>query len=332
MNKNRKAPVLVVVSIFVLIVVFAVVAFSVFKNISIGGDTVPLNPVDESSQELKLSFNQKGSILAVSITPTALIEDSRCPSNVVCVWAGTVKVRALLESGLGKANQIFELNMPITTEAEEITLIDVLPGTVVGETIATSSYRFVFRVKDRKENSSVSMAGITFSYPDDFGLAVTRGQVLVMSYIPTCEDDFDYCLYYDGTEYEGTNFDSAGVRIKKRTDITYENACLNMPPVGYTSLVPRMDKKPSYATSVFSPVGDAGLGHYAKGSVYRLFMATTTCLEFETRIGESQFANYEPGTIEEFTEAKRSHIENKLKTILGGITIVRTGEKVVFPR
>ncbi len=330
MNKNNKVLMLVGV---VIVVALIVTAFIVLKNNMSAGDDKPVVTTPISPQELTLSLDQKGSTLGLGITPIALVEDSRCPSDVVCIWAGTVKVRTSLESSLGKVDQIFELNKPVTTDGIDITLINVLPGTLANETIATSSYHFVFRFEDRSESDKVvvTVSGITFAYPDDFGLAVTKEQILATSYIPACEDGFDYCLYYNNTAFDRTNFDSAGLRIEKRVDITSENVCMTMPPNGYKSLTPVVNKKVSYATSVFSPVGDAGAGHYASGSVYRLFIATTTCLEFETRIGESQFANYETGTIQEFTKDKRLLVENKLKSILDGVAISKTGEKVVFP-
>lgn len=317
----------------VIVAALLVTALIVLKNNMLVGDEIPMGTTPVSAQELTLSLGQKGSTFGLDITPIALVEDSRCPVDVVCIWAGTVKVRTSLESSLGKADQIFELNIPVTSGGKEITLINVLPGTLANETIATSSYRFVFRFEERRESEKVvvSASGITFSYPDDFGLAVIKEQILATSYIPACEDGFDYCLYHNNTAYDGTNFDSAGVRIEKRVDITSENVCLTKPPTGYKSLIPITNKKVLYATSVFSPVGDAGAGHYSSGSIYRLFIASTTCLELETRIGESQFANYETGTIQEFTKDKRLLVENKLKSILDGITINKTGEKVVFP-
>src|SRR5262245_50629843 len=43
-----------------------------------------------------------------------------------------------------------------------------------------------------------------------WALAVSADQVLVHSYIPPCEEGFDYCIYYNGDRYVGTNFESAG--------------------------------------------------------------------------------------------------------------------------
>ncbi|MHB1330849.1 MAG: hypothetical protein ACYCY6_02685, partial [Minisyncoccota bacterium] len=95
----------------------------------------------------------------VELTPTALIEDSRCAEGVQCVWAGTVRVKVEIKSGLGIANETFELNKPITTEAEEITLVSVTPAPKQGESLTPEDYHFNFNVKKRsvsETNPSVS--------------------------------------------------------------------------------------------------------------------------------------------------------------------------------
>lgn len=89
------------------------------------------------------------SILGVSITPNQVLEDSRCPVDVTCIWAGTVRLSATVVSGLGKANQEFTLNVPVTTEAEEITLVRVDPGTHSQSKIEASEYSFFFKVSKR---------------------------------------------------------------------------------------------------------------------------------------------------------------------------------------
>lgn len=177
-------------------------------------------------------------------------------------------------------------------------------------------------------------SGITFGWqPDLYGLAVTPEQILTRSYIPPCDSGtpgFDYCLYRVGNQYEGTNFESAGLRIKQRTDLKTKNACLTTLPEGFTKMMPKAEVTDDYTTSVFSPVGSAGAGHYASGSLYRLSYGST-CYEFETRIGETQYANYPEGSIKKFTDADRANVQKELLQLLGSITIASSSEKVTFP-
>lgn len=98
---------------------------------------------------MPVRVGEKISALGVSITVNDVVEDSRCPTDVTCVWEGTVKVRATLESGLGTADQVFELNKPITTEAEEVTLGGVAPAANSSVTLKDSDYTFYFEIRKR---------------------------------------------------------------------------------------------------------------------------------------------------------------------------------------
>ncbi len=181
--------------------------------------------------------------------------------------------------------------------------------------------------------NSVSTGVIEWEYPDDFGLAISQDQVLVTSYIPPCESGFDYCMYYMGNTFAGTNFDSAGVRISKRNDISTERLCLTTPPSGYNTLIPSSATTTSYSASVFAPLGDAGAGHVAQGELYRLYVREpAACYEIETRIGESQYANYPAGTIDRFDEGDRTTLYQKFNRILESITIATSGESIVLPQ
>ena len=84
-----------------------------------------------------------------------------------------------------------------------------------------------------------------------------------------------------------------------------------------------------YAVSEFTPVGDAGAGHYSTETLYRLEY-NGACYEFETRIGQSQFANYPSGTIQQFTDADEASLQDEIQSILNGITLL-SGEVITFP-
>jgi len=98
---------------------------------------------------LEMGINQSASDLGVKIVPLEIVEDSRCPSDVQCIQAGTVRVRAQLISGLGTATQVFTLNIPITTEAETVTLVAVQPEKESTKTIGLKDYHFFFKIVKR---------------------------------------------------------------------------------------------------------------------------------------------------------------------------------------
>lgn len=82
-----------------------------------------------------------GKLVAV---PQALVEDSRCPINARCVWAG----RAVLSTriyGPGFDETVpLVLGEPYATHGTTITLTSAEPGKMAGQTVPMSTYRFTF--------------------------------------------------------------------------------------------------------------------------------------------------------------------------------------------
>jgi hypothetical protein len=176
---------------------------------------------------------------------------------------------------------------------------------------------------------TVSDGTIAFPIPTDFGLAVTQQQIPVNSYIPPCDQDFNYCLYYIGSAYTGTNFESAGIRIEKRTDLTTTATCLNTAPTGYSNFTPTTTTETDYSVSEFTPLGDAAAGHFSTGTLYRLEF-NGACYEFETRVGQSDFGNYPSGTIQQFTSADETSLQTEIHNLLDSFTLP-SGETIAFP-
>jgi hypothetical protein len=84
-----------------------------------------------------------------SLTPLSVVQDSRCPTDVQCIQAGTVQVKASLSGGLGQYNATLELNKPFTNEEVTITLVSVTPGKVSTHQISPSEYVFTFTITKR---------------------------------------------------------------------------------------------------------------------------------------------------------------------------------------
>ena len=80
------------------------------------------------------------------IQPVAVIEDSRCPVGVACVWAGRVRVKMLWLRPNGDA-QPFEvvLGEPTPLADGTITLESVHPEKRPDRPIKAGDYRFAFR-------------------------------------------------------------------------------------------------------------------------------------------------------------------------------------------
>ena len=79
------------------------------------------------------------------VTPLALIEDSRCPQGVQCVWAGQVRIAARVATGSGSSVRELTMGKPVPVADGTLTLADVQPTKRKDTTIAPGDYRFGFR-------------------------------------------------------------------------------------------------------------------------------------------------------------------------------------------
>ena len=94
-------------------------------------------------------LNERVVLGELALTPLKVIEDSRCPTDVICIQAGTVRVSLFIESDAGDNTLEFELNKPVITTKDEVTLIRVLPQTVSTTTIKEADYLFQFSIRPR---------------------------------------------------------------------------------------------------------------------------------------------------------------------------------------
>lgn len=98
---------------------------------------------------ITLKLGERKQVLGIFITPIS-IEDSRCAADVQCIWAGTVKVKLKVESGMGVGDLTLEQGALGTTETEEIILTDVSPYPQhASQKTLDTDYRLTFEVKKR---------------------------------------------------------------------------------------------------------------------------------------------------------------------------------------
>ena len=79
------------------------------------------------------------------VTPLEVLEDSRCPMNARCVWAGQVRLRIAIELGAGSTEREITSGTPIDVADGRLELVEVQPDRVAGEPLDPSHYRFGFR-------------------------------------------------------------------------------------------------------------------------------------------------------------------------------------------
>jgi hypothetical protein len=80
-------------------------------------------------------------IHGLRVTPLRVLEDSRCPQMVTCVWAGRVRLAARVDGAMRELT----LGQPIAVPHGQLRLAAVAPDrTTVGHRIPLAGYRFAF--------------------------------------------------------------------------------------------------------------------------------------------------------------------------------------------
>jgi hypothetical protein len=90
------------------------------------------------------AFGQTAVAGPVRVKPLALVEDSRCPQGVQCVWAGRVRITAAVTTSSGTSTRELTLGQPASVAGGSLTLVEVQPARRADRTIAKSDYRFTF--------------------------------------------------------------------------------------------------------------------------------------------------------------------------------------------
>ncbi|MBP6945698.1 MAG: hypothetical protein KBC74_03805 [Candidatus Pacebacteria bacterium] len=147
----------------VILISIAVVAVTIFVGLVwYGGQkTLPITeiPLDSPILGDGTQFHTYGAVTirlgeqivfeGLSVKVISLEEDSRCPTGVACIQAGTVRVKVEIVSGLGTSTPIISLGKSITTEAEVITLTATTPYPARDMSITKDEYQFTFTVTKR---------------------------------------------------------------------------------------------------------------------------------------------------------------------------------------
>ena len=86
-------------------------------------------------------LNEVATLDGLTVRPVAVIEDSRCPLLVRCVWAGRVRISAEVS---GAGTRELTLGEPAAVSGGTLTLVDVRPSKRTPEAIAPREYQFTF--------------------------------------------------------------------------------------------------------------------------------------------------------------------------------------------
>ncbi|MEO0063573.1 MAG: hypothetical protein RLZZ08_2133 [Pseudomonadota bacterium] len=67
------------------------------------------------------------------VTPAGVIEDSRCPKNARCVWAGRLIVNARIDGNGWRQTAPLTLGEPYALQGTSVTLVSGTPEKMAGE-------------------------------------------------------------------------------------------------------------------------------------------------------------------------------------------------------
>ncbi len=84
----------------------------------------------------------------IAVTPLEILEDSRCPEDVMCVQAGTLRLKVAVQLNGGAVQEMeVSLGMPSTlADGRALVLQKVLPQSFSTVFIQAEEYRFEFAV------------------------------------------------------------------------------------------------------------------------------------------------------------------------------------------
>ena len=111
-----------------------------------------ITPVEPVQEETVAALGQKILSKGGFITPLEVISDSRCPVDVVCIWAGEVTLKTRLEKDAVSQEVVLKLQTPTTFQGSTVSLVNVTPENNSKKLYEKEDYRFTFLVTPPKSD------------------------------------------------------------------------------------------------------------------------------------------------------------------------------------
>ena len=87
---------------------------------------------------------------SIRVIPQELLEDSRCPLDVQCIQAGTVRVSVILDAEGEQKTMVMTQGTPVTFVGRTVLLVSTLPAPNSKVTIRKKEYQFTFSIALKK--------------------------------------------------------------------------------------------------------------------------------------------------------------------------------------
>jgi hypothetical protein len=90
-------------------------------------------------------LNQRVYVDGPYVTPLEVLEDSRCPINARCIWAGRVRLSVKIDLGSRSETREITTEKAIDVADGSLSIAAVEPGQMAGTTTDAKDYRFGFQ-------------------------------------------------------------------------------------------------------------------------------------------------------------------------------------------
>ena len=79
------------------------------------------------------------------VTPLVILEDSRCPMEARCIWAGRVRLSERVTTGAGTMVRELASDRPLQVANGQLVLQSTMPPRSTQLTLVSSDYRFTLK-------------------------------------------------------------------------------------------------------------------------------------------------------------------------------------------
>lgn len=166
-----------------------------------------------------------------------------------------------------------------------------------------------------------------FTYPSSYAAYTGSGADHAgPRHLAVCESAV-VCVVYPESKYAGTNFEAAAFQEREIDGATSASACLTPPmkaPNGAEfDIATKAPKRIINGVSFLHGINSEGaMGHYMNTDLYRAFHKGG-CYELGINIETTSFANYDPGTVKEFTTGDQERVRGELATIVDSFKFLK---------
>lgn len=108
----------------------------------------PPPPLMAVGASATVGLGDRAVLNGIAVAPVRVVEDSRCPINARCVWAGRLVLEVnLIQHATPEGQKInLVLGQPIAVENGRLTLVGAEPGRLAGTEPSPAAKRFTFEL------------------------------------------------------------------------------------------------------------------------------------------------------------------------------------------